>query len=297
MSAAIATRLPQGNRLHLQHGPIDLIIDASGNERARERAFILAARRFASILDELVVELPILRRPLLGVRPSSAVGQRMATAVAPYVESFITPMAAVAGAVADEILHVMMSREIIDDLERIYVNNGGDIALYLSEGARYEVGLVPDPRSPSVVGKMIVQAPGDIRGIATSGRHGRSMSLGIADSVTVLARDAAGADAAATLVANAVDLPGHRAVTRIAADELDPDTDLGDTPVTTDVADLSREDIDDALGAGRGVTQGLLDQGLLDAAVLILSGRVERMGNPDGRTSASSADRGLELVR
>ena len=51
-----------------------------------------------------------------------------------------------------------------------------------------------------------------MRGIATSGWRGRSFSLGIADAVTVLAATAAEADAAATVIANAVDLPGHPAI-------------------------------------------------------------------------------------
>ena len=72
-------------------------------------------------------------------------------------------------------------------------------------------------------------------GVATSGRHGRSFSLGIADAVTVLARTASQADAAATIIANAVDLPGHPAVRRMPANELQPDSDLGARPVTRDV--------------------------------------------------------------
>ena len=78
------------------------------------------------------------------------------------------------------------------------------------------------------------------RGIATSGRHGRSFSLGIADAVTVLARTASQADAAATIIANAVDLPGHPAIIRCPANELQPDSDLGARLVTRDVGELSR---------------------------------------------------------
>ena len=53
----------------------------------------------------------------------------MHAAVLPYAaEHFITPMAAVAGAVAEEVLGAMMRAA---ELERAYVNNGGDIALHL----------------------------------------------------------------------------------------------------------------------------------------------------------------------
>ena len=85
-----------------------------------------------------------------------------------------------------------------------------------------------------------------MRGIATSGQGGRSFSLGIADAVTVLARRAADADAAATMIANAVDLD-HPAIQRRPAVRLDPDSDLGDLPVTVAVGDLSRSEVAAAL--------------------------------------------------
>jgi uncharacterized protein len=86
---------------------------------------------------------------------------------------------------------------------------------------------VVDPDNPRMPGAIEITRDMPVRGIATSGRHGRSLSLGIADSVTVLAATAAAADAAATLIANAVDLPGHAAVRRAPACSLDPDSDLG----------------------------------------------------------------------
>ena len=64
---ATRARLP-GGRLHFQHGPIDIVIGADGDPRAVEAAHDAAWRRFATILDELVGELPALRRFLLGTR-------------------------------------------------------------------------------------------------------------------------------------------------------------------------------------------------------------------------------------
>src|SRR5215469_5444651 len=99
-------------------------------------------------------------------------------------------------------------------LGRAYVNNGGDIALHLGHGEQFTVGLLDRPDRLGVMRTMIIEADDPSRGVATSGRQGRSFSLGIADSVTVLAKAAAQADAAATIIGNAVDLPGHPAVTR-----------------------------------------------------------------------------------
>ncbi len=132
-------------RLHLQDGPIDLIIGADGTERDVRAAYQAAARRFTGLLDELCGELAELRKPadprccaLQGV-----VAQRMYRAVAPFAaETFITPMAAVAGAVAEEILGAMLQAA---PLTRAYVNNGGDIGLHLADGATFAVGLMDRP--------------------------------------------------------------------------------------------------------------------------------------------------------
>jgi ApbE superfamily uncharacterized protein (UPF0280 family) len=110
------------------------------------------------------------------------------------------------------------------------------------------------------------------RGIATSGRHGRSFSLGIADAVTVLARTASQADAAATIIANAVDLPGHSAIARCPAHDLQPDSDLGARLVTRGVGELSRDEIDGALESGVDKARALLARGLIESAALRLHG-------------------------
>lgn len=271
-------RLPQigwladGRRLHLQDGPIDLIVEARGSETDLRAAYDAAARRFTGLLDELCDELPSLRTvadpkqcAIKGV-----VARRMHAAVAPFaVDHFITPMAAVAGAVAEEILGAMV-REA--RLERAYVNNGGDIALHLADGARFTVGLVDRPDRPGLMATTVIAAADPSRGIATSGRHGRSFSMGIADAVTVLARTAAEADAAATVIANAVDLPGHPAIIRCRADELQPDSDLGDRLVTRHVELLEPCEIVAALDAGSDKARTLLAAGLIDGAALRLQG-------------------------
>ena len=121
-----------------------------------------------------------------------------------------------------------------------------------------------------------------MRGVATSGWQGRSQSLGIADSVTVLAPTAAAADAAATLIANAVDLPGHRAIRRCPAREISPDSDLGARLVTVEVGPLGQRDIDRALDAGLAFARGVADKGLIRAARLSLQGHVRIAGDMPG---------------
>jgi ApbE superfamily uncharacterized protein (UPF0280 family) len=276
--------LADGRRLHLQDGPIDLIVAARGSETNVRAAYDAAARRFTGLLDELCAELPDLRQAVDPKRCAlqGTVARRMHEAVAPFAsEHFITPMAAVAGAVAEEILGAMTGAA---RLERAYVNNGGDIALHLADGEQFTVGLMDRPDAQGLMRTTIVHADDPVRGVATSGRHGRSFSLGIADAVTVLARTASEADAAATIIANAVDLPSHPAIVRVPAHDLQPDSDLGARLVTRGVGELSDGEIGEALDAGARCARELLSAGLIEGAALRLLGETTVVGTRIGAT-------------
>ena len=266
------TPLP-GGRWHWAHGPIELVIGADGNAAAAHEA---AWARFQSVLAELVAELPLLRQP---VRPGPCplqgpVARRMWAACAALPTDFITPMAAVAGAVADEIL-AFYARA---GLPRAYVNNGGDIALHLAPDAEWRVGLVADiaRQQPALDGRFVVRGTDAVRGIATSGWRGRSHSLGIADAVTVLAATAAQADAAATVIANAVNVDDAR-IERAPATQLRDDSDLGERLVTVQVPTLSAPQVHAALRSGAGVARHLQEAGLIHAAVLCCQGQVHAL--------------------
>jgi len=212
----------------------------------------------------------------------------MTAACYPHRDKFITPMAAVAGAVADELIECFRADP---GIERAYVNNGGDIALHLVKGEQFTVGLIDRPDSKGLMRTMVIGANDPTRGIATSGRHGRSFSLGIADAVTVFARTASQADAAATIIANAVDLPGHPAIVRWPANELQPDTDLGARLVTRVVGALSEGEIECALQAGADCARRLFASGLIEGAALRLKGETmlvdaRSAGSPERRDRA-----------
>jgi ApbE superfamily uncharacterized protein (UPF0280 family) len=274
-------RLGDG-RLHLHDGPIDLIIEAFGETGAVEDAYAAAWGRFATILDELCTELPLLRAdPRVAQAPQGVVARRMAAAIAPFrSRRFLTPMAAVAGAVAEEVLQAMTTGR---QLARAYANNGGDIALHLAPRETFAIGMIDRPDRPSLIGRATIGAADCVRGVATSGWRGRSFSLGVADAVTVLATSAALADAAATLIANAVDLPGHSAIRRTPACGLDPQSDLGERRVTVAVGPLTADEIDCALAFG--VAEGELwrELGLIEAAALRLGERTRLVGAPASR--------------
>ena len=274
-------------RWHFQHGPIDLVVEAFG--AGAGAAVECGWRRFETVLEELVAELPTLRRPVdetAGL--AGPVAQRMRAACLPFRARFITPMAAVAGAVADEVIAAMGTA-----VPKAYVNNGGDIALRLGPGERLRVGVIADPdralrhghRLP-LDGAFEVDAAMPVRGVATSGWRGRSWSLGIADSVTVLAASGAVADAAATMIANAVDV-AHPMIERRRACDVDDDTDLGERPVTVGVGALPGDAVEAALANGAALAEALSDAGLVWGAVLALQGGYRVTGGARARERAA----------
>lgn len=255
--------LISGNRLHLQHGPIDLVI---GVDRAREAAFDAAEVRLNTVLSELMCEISLLRQ-CDGPAPKGAIARKMWNAAQAH-EGFVTPMASVAGAVAETVLDEVLS---VSDLRRAYVNNGGDIALYLRSDATFDVAMAGT--DGAALGKITLDVHSKVRGIATSGQGGRSLSFGIADSVTVLAETASAADVAATLIASAVDLVDHPQIARVPAQTVCDDTDLGQRRVVVGVGDLSAQDIDRALQNGEQCARNMQRQGLIRSASLHLRGQ------------------------
>lgn len=287
-----AQRAPLADsRWHFQHGPIDCVIAAEGDAEAVAAAHAGAWARFQPLLAELVAELPMLRQPVAagGINPlRGSVARRMWAACAPLracADGFITPMAAVAGSVAQELLAAYQRPGI----SRAWVNNGGDLALHLAPGQSARVGLFADlarfdahALARTAAGQLRTDAgfsvahASPVRGVATSGWRGRSHSLGIADSVTVLAATAAQADAAATVIANAVniDAPG---IIRAPASSLRDDSDLGERLVTVEVPPLPPALVQQALDGGLAMAHRLQADGLIHAALLACQGSLARL--------------------
>lgn len=281
----LATRRPLSDgRWHFQHGPIDIVLQLVGDASACHDALQRTWQRFESVLPELVSELPLLRQPIANVQKHSFQGEvarsmwqvthDMAWATA---DGFVTPMAAVAGSVAQTLLPCLAQ----DGVQKAYVNNGGDMALHLQENQHWRIGVVSDLQkalqadlSMDLIsdGQFVIDHSMPVRGVATSGWRGRSFSLGIADSVTVLAATAAQADVAATLIANAVNLD-HPAIVRRPANSLRDDTDLGDRLVTVDVPRLPPALVDQALQLGLDCALAMQARGQVFAAFVCCQGQ------------------------
>jgi len=282
VSAWAATRhLIEGGRWRFTQGPIDLVMGADGDRAACDAAHEAAWRVFGPVLQTLVDELPVLRAPCSipgrgDACVSGPVARRMVQAcerLASETGLFITPMAAVAGSVADHLIGCYRRPGV----RRAYVNNGGDIALHLDGGESYRVGVVADLDAPALDAAFEIHASESVRGVASSGWRGRSLSMGIADTVTVIACDAAAADAAATLIANLVNV-NDPAIVRAPASSVRDDSDLGDRRVTVAVGDLSEAQIERALDSGQDFAQHLLDRGLIDRAAIVLARRWRVLG-------------------
>ncbi|MBS1255403.1 MAG: hypothetical protein MAG581_01204 [Deltaproteobacteria bacterium] len=267
--------LLQENRLHLHHGPIDIIAHVEAPEEIRKCLYESASKRLSTVLEELVSELDLLKLPWSKNHPEprGSIARKMLNAVNGSMR-FITPMAAVAGAVAEEIMETMILEAnsidtSLESIRRMYVNNGGDISFWLNSGDSFTIGVVENTETPELNTKVCLPYESPVRGVATSGWRGRSQSLGIADAVTVLASSSANADAAATLIANDVnaEYPG---IVRIPACEVKDDSDLGMRLVTVDVPQLPERIISQALQCGAQTVRELISKEKINSAYLSL---------------------------
>lgn len=268
-------------RQRWRHGPIDLIVQAEGEVQALQAAHQQAWDEFQTVLTHLVQELPTLRQAVQkgASQPChGTVARDMWLACEPLAEpddaGFITPMAAVAGSIAQHLLRCYERPGV----RRAAINNGGDIALYLTPGTHWALGVVGDIDATWLQAQgqadgvrpdaqLRIEPDSGVRGVATSGWSGRSLSRGIADSVTVLAATAAQADAAATMIANRVDVE-HPGIARLPAHQVCDDSDLGDRLVTRQVPQLPLGEITTALGRGLAYAQALVDRGLIQSALI-----------------------------
>ena len=262
--------------------------------------------RFVPLLSELMDEWALLRLPVQAGHScplQGGVARRMWQACLPWAaHQFITPMAAVAGSVAQELISSYQRPGVA----RAWVNNGGDIALHLTPGQSARVGLYADlarfqahecMQGLSLDGAFEVTHTMPVRGLATSGWRGRSFSFGIADSVTVLAATAAQADAAASIIANAVNVE-HAGIVRQSAQTLRDMTDLGDLAVTVDVPVLPVAWVQQALQSGLQCAREYQAEGLISGAVLVCQGQSLTLPilTTTTTTSVSFQDEGLALA-
>lgn len=181
----------------------------------------------------------------------------------------LTPMAAVAGTIADAVADYLADR----GMTKVIVNNGGDVAVRLQGGDSVTIGIRQDIRSRDINHVIGLSPSHRSWGVATSGLGGRSLTRGIASAATVIARTASLADAAATAVANACFVEDAR-VTQRAADLIDPATDIPGVPVTQEVGSLDDERKSIALNRALEKAQRLIERSIIFGAFVAVDGTI-----------------------
>jgi ApbE superfamily uncharacterized protein (UPF0280 family) len=249
-------------------GPMRLVMRAEKNGRPRAAVAREAAHTAFDCLERIAACRQAFKQPAVNItrRPDDPLAAAMVDAAAVIGDGDLTPMAAVAGAIAD----VVADQLAASGMDKVVVDNGGDIAIRLSAGQTVRVGLRTAIDSPAAPLALVIDPRSPCWGVATSGLGGRSFTRGIASAVTVVADRTAVADAAATAVANAC-IVKDAAIVQRPAQQIDPDTDLAGLEVTVQVGRLSRRQKNRAVTRALEKAEALCAAGLMRGCVITLN--------------------------
>lgn len=256
-------------KLFLDYGPISMVIAASRDGEPLTELCRDASQIAVDCLTELGPQLKLLKRSWTQFEPGelSGVAVTMWQAVQATADNDLTPMAAVAGAFADKVADWLQQQ----GATKVLVNNGGDVAIRLLADETTKVGVMPEIGGEGF-SKLVRLTSGDgIGGIATSGLGGRSFTCGVMESVTVLAKSCAVADAFATSLANASYIDSS-AVVRGLARLIDPDTDIPDLMVTESVGRLTPQEVQQSMQQVLARLRDNVDKRIIKGATLHLQG-------------------------
>jgi ApbE superfamily uncharacterized protein (UPF0280 family) len=181
----------------------------------------------------------------------------------------LTPMAAVAGTIADAVSNFLFKR----GMTKVVVDNGGDVAVRLGKGATVKIGIRSDIGRKEISHVISLDSRSASWGVTTSGLGGRSLTRGVASAATVIARSASVADAASTAIANA-SFVKDEGVIQQQAEDIDPETDLAGFPVTVKVASLNKEKRARAVSNAMEKAESLIDRDIIFGAFVAVQGEV-----------------------
>ena len=251
-------------------GPMRLVIRAWQADMPRLDLAGQAAKKSISFLERIARQRPLLSRfwKQIETLPEDELVRTMVNSVMAIGDEDLTPMAAVAGTIADAVADWLFERETT----RVIVDNGGDIAIRLARGETAAVGIRPRITSP-LISHVIHLDSSPSWGVATSGMGGRSFTRGIASAVTVLAETASVADAAATSVANAcfVDDP---CIVQLPAEKIDPHSDLTGINVTAELGPMSSKTIGRAVSKAGQKAEIFSRKGFINGAFIAFANTV-----------------------
>lgn len=266
-------RLPGGKAVLAENGPLRLTIQAYSGDAGEKMDLDIAAgaAEYAFLcLEQVALDYPLLRQRhgLMTRLPDCNIARRMLASVRTVGDEDLTPMAAVAGTIADSVADWLIEA----GATKAIVDNGGDIAIRLGQDASIRVGLRPRVGSSNISQLVDTNRGYSSWGINTSGMGGRSLTRGIASAVTAFAEKSSLADAAATAIANNCFIPDAD-IQQVPANTLDPNTDLGQLLVTLGVQEVADDTAVRALNNGYERAIQILDAGHIRGAILVVQGR------------------------
>lgn len=174
----------------------------------------------------------------------------------------LTPLSAIAGGIGEVLIERLREK---DDMDRIIFNNGGDTSLYCRKK-----DYLPVINCQGVKLKLVSKK---VKGIATSGRKGRSFTKGIADFVTVFAVSPSVADAAATYIGNNVTTDSEK-IRYEPAEVIDFNTDLKGEKVVVSIGNLTEAEVEKAIENGANTAENLIKKEKILCAVISLKNRI-----------------------
>ena len=236
MTDKIIVKLEDQNCVMAENGPMRIVIQAWDKEKPDlEMASKAAEFSFACLAQVAQNHERLKQQPFKIPEGLDPIPVDMMKSVMATGENSLTPMAAVAGSIADAVANWLFNK----GMSRVIVNNGGDIAIRLAENETAKVGIKTDIKNPNISHVVELSSCHPSWGINTSGLGGRSLTRGIASAVTAFARASSLADAAATSIANAC-FARDDSIVQVMAQKIDPLTDIKAVPVTVKIGQLTK---------------------------------------------------------
>ena len=262
--------LIEDDKLFIENGPTNIIAEAFSSEK--KEIYNLICEYSSRFLKDLTIEIEKLKKPTSQKNKFvSDIANTMFESTKLFLPNFVTPMASVAGSISELLLLKVLEKFKVN---KIYINNGGDISLYISKNEKFNFSIGGET-------SCVIEYTGinGFGGIATSGWKGRSFSMGIADSVTVIAEKTSVADAAATIICNHIDLKNSNKVKKTVANNLYEDTDLNDKLITVSVENLTENEIRRAMSKGRNISEQYISKNLIKSVIINLQDNILILGH------------------
>ena len=261
--------LPGARAVLAENGPMRLVIQAFSGPVAEIELAKEAAEYAFNCLARVAKAQPLLKQRHGVIRsiPEDDIARAMFESVNVIGDQDLTPLAAVAGTIADFVADWLFDRRAT----RVIVDNGGDIAIRLKAGESASVGLRPVIQTQEITHLIRIDARFPSWGVNTSGLGGRSLTRGIASAVTAFAASSSVADAAATAIANAC-FADHENIHQAPAKSVDPSTDLGRMLVTVGISDLPEKTVLEALENSLRKATAIQKRGHIRGALIAVGG-------------------------